>query len=1379
VPSAARHLACLVALAAALLSLTLPAAGATKTWIGGTGQWDTIGNWLPSGQPLAADDVLLTQSDTTSRTVTYYNITNPTAVLNSLEIDATGTGTMTFKMPNNHALNVAAEYVGYDGKGIVTQSFGTNNAATLYLGYNKGSDGTYTLTRGTVSSSGAQYVGYAGAGTATIDGSASLWNSTGSLYVGGTSAAAGGTGSLTAQNGGKVTVTGTLKVWNTGTLTIQTGGSVTAGSLDTSAGGKVAWTNGTLGITGTSGFTLEAGGPLGAALTVDGGMTLNCTNYLYVAKSGTATLTIKNGGQASVDTGCLGYNSVSKGTATVTGNGSKWTNSSLYVGYSGSGTLNIEAGGEVSSTAAYLGYNSKSTTGTVTVTGANSRWNNVSLFVGYFGTGTLTVANGGTVSAQTLYASLSDLYGDGTISAQGTVLDNDLFFDSKHGTTQTLSFGTGGKLNLTVATAGDLGAGHKGTGTLRVADGVAVASHDGVLGKVSGSSGTATVTGAGSKWTNSGQLYVGDAGSGALIIEKGGQVSNTNGYLGYDWYSTGTATVTGTGSKWVNSSNLYVGDDGSGTMKIEAGGEVSDKTAYVGGGIGTTSTATVTGAGSKWTNSAALYVGGGGNGTLRIEDGGQVSSTYGYIGYYAGRTGTATVTGTGSIWTNSGSLTVGSQGSGTLNIEAGGQVSNTSAYVSSKTGAVGAVTVDGSTSTWSSTGSLYVGGSGTAAGGTGNVTVQNGGKVTVSSTLKIWSTGTLTIQTGGSVTVASLDTSAGGKVAWTNGTLGITGSMTVGTGGPFGESLTLDAGMVLNSADLSVANSGSGTLTIQNGGQAYNKTGCLGYNSGSSGTATVSGVGSTWTNSGAINIGFDGDGTLNIRAGGQVNSYGGTIGRFTGGRGTATVTGAGSAWTNSGNLNLDSLGGSTLSIEAGGRVSNTGAYVGESSDSPDIVTVTGTGSTWISSGTLYVGDYGLGTLNVQAAGEVSSGRGQIGYGADSTGTVTVTGDGSRWRTNSQDLRVGGSGAGTLKVQAGGEVNCGWGYLAFSSGSTGTATVTGLGSTWVDGGDLNVGMRGNGALTILDRGQVRDTTGYLGYSSGSNGTTTVTGDGSTWANSSNLCVGRDGTGTLTVANGGAVTACSVSVNSQSAVRLHVSGGGMLVVGDDSTAGSIDNGGTVSFYADAFLAAKVYTPISDCKGRAMTWSGTGSYKGYGGTWSDAAKTFTVAAPTELAAGDSDTLSTGERLLVTDPGSGKRVGASFGGITGSPKFSAAMMGQDELDDLIQMPGFEGKVLSGWDFDTDYSGGDNVLLSFEIGLGAEDLGVWHYDGGAWSQYAADLETYDANGVLSFTAADFSGYAVTAIPEPAALTLLALGGLAMLIRRSGERPTRSSSSRG
>ena len=55
--------------------------------------------------------------------------------------------------------------------------------------------------------------------------------------------------------------------------------------------------------------------------------------------------------------------------------------------------------------------------------------------------------------------------------------------------------------------------------------------------------------------------------------------------------------------------------------------------------------------------------------------------------------------------------------------------------------------------------------------------------------------------------------------------------------------------------------------------------------------------------------------------------------------------------------------------------------------------------------------------------------------------------------------------------------------------------------------------------------------------------------------------------------------------------------------------------------------------------------------------------------------------------------------------------------------------------------------------------------DDGSWTPFTPDLMSYDSAGVLRFTASDFSAYAVSAVPEPATLGLLAAGGLLMLRR--------------
>ena len=60
---------------------------------------------------------------------------------------------------------------------------------------------------------------------------------------------------------------------------------------------------------------------------------------------------------------------------------------------------------------------------------------------------------------------------------------------------------------------------------------------------------------------------------------------------------------------------------------------------------------------------------------------------------------------------------------------------------------------------------------------------------------------------------------------------------------------------------------------------------------------TVDGIGSAWTNSGDLFVGFKGDGMLTITGGGAVSNAESRIGDYTGSTGSATVDGTGSTWT--------------------------------------------------------------------------------------------------------------------------------------------------------------------------------------------------------------------------------------------------------------------------------------------------------------------------------------------------------------------------------------------------------------------------------------------------------------------------------------------------
>ena len=318
--------------------------------------------------------------------------------------------------------------------------------------------------------------------------------------------------------------------------------------------------------------------------------------------------------------------------------------------------------------------------------------------------------------------------------------------------------------------SGDLNVGDYGTGALSITDGGAVSNVIGRIGYSNDSSGTATISGAGSRWTNSSNLYVGHGGTGVLNINTGGTVTNTYGYLGYESGSSGTATVSGTGSTWTNSKLLSVGDEGTGVLSIIDGGSVSNTTGYLGHHDGDASgTVTVSGAGSRWTNSSYLYVGRTGRGTLSITDGGAVSSANCYLGYNNSGSGTATVGGAGAAWTNTSILYVGYEGTGVLSITDGGTVSNAIGRLGGYSGASGEVTVSGAGSTWTNSGSLYVGGA-----GTGTVTIRTGGTVSIGDELNIGAAGTVNVN-GGAIRFTRPDPLTvvpGGAFNFNAGTLG-------------------------------------------------------------------------------------------------------------------------------------------------------------------------------------------------------------------------------------------------------------------------------------------------------------------------------------------------------------------------------------------------------------------------------------------------------------------------------------------------------------------------------------------------------------------------------------------------------------------------------
>jgi T5SS/PEP-CTERM-associated repeat protein len=292
----------------------------------------------------------------------------------------------------------------------------------------------------------------------------------------------------------------------------------------------------------------------------------------------------------------------------IGGVGSSWDlNGELSIGDDGHGFLSIYADGQVTSLAAFIARNEGSTgfiwvddgyLGVIT-----------DLDIGRAGAGALDILNGGSVSSG-IAAIGREADGVGTVTVSGA------------GSTWTNAY---------------IDVGREGTGTLIIEQGGEVISNSGSRVAIGGSlPSSATVTGSGSTWTNGGALAVGWGATGELTIEDGGAVESSGGRIGDTLFFAGSGTVTvhGAGSIWTNTGPLEVGYDGDGTLNVESGGNVSSIDGFIAYNPGSTGTVTVTGVGSTWTINDRLSIGGdgntstpGGTGALHINPGGMVNVT--------------------------------------------------------------------------------------------------------------------------------------------------------------------------------------------------------------------------------------------------------------------------------------------------------------------------------------------------------------------------------------------------------------------------------------------------------------------------------------------------------------------------------------------------------------------------------------------------------------------------------------------------------------------------------------------------------------------------------------------------------------------------------
>jgi len=1099
----------------------------------------------------------------------------------------------------------------------------------------------------------------------------------------------GSTGDVLVDDSGSWSVTQNLVVgvWGEGALTVSGGGQVLSGAgwvggvdratmdynepifdglgepngtgavVVTGAGSE--WTTGTLtvGSWGTGDVRIEEGGRVSAAEAFIGGM----------------PLTLQEGQEFSWDLMANGA-----GTVTVTGEGSTLEVTgadTLYVGYSGTGVLDVNEGGLVDSDGVIIG-GAPGSTGTVTVHDEGSQLiTSEELLVGGWGDGYLTISEGAT--AQTGWFTV------GGFDANDSGLDPEILaaFGDANGTGTVVITGDGSSLDV----SGKAHIGNYGTGIVDVNGGATVDTSQTVLGAKPGSYGQITVDGAGSSWNvtlnegfeedtglPSGVMVVGAYGEGLLTVSGGGNVTvddvvfvggfpteelgvDSNA-VGYEPNGTGTITVTGSGST-LTTDGIHVGNSGQGTLNVLNGGQVTDDVALIGVGPNGVGEVLVDGAGSLWENTSGAFVGGYGEGNVTVSGGGQATfgealyiggfnpdafdfDTSGYEGDPNG-TGAVTVTGTGSL-VQAFAIGVGATGNGTLEILNGARVESQIGAVGVGEESVGLVTVDGAGSTWRISGDGSLPEEWTLAG-EGDLTISNGGLVdvndpnavlAVADTITVGSEGqgTLTVSNGASV---FSDSAVIGGTNPEFDTIDEYFDPNAGLGAGTGTAVVSGAGSTWETDSLHVGFSGTGNLTIENGGAVIDDSGWIGVMPDANGTVLVTGGDSTWTNEDEIVVGGWGQGDLTIAAGGVVTApevyIGGMSFDVVGsdydpnlmptGTGTVLVTGAGSelSVTSDETLYVGYSGTGTLDVNDGGAVTGGTVVLGATPDAVGTVNVTGAGST-LTTEDIQAGAWGTGNLTVADGASATTSYLAIGgidvndtalpqevlddFGASQgTGTVTVTGAGSSLET--ETFLAGVTGEGTIQVAAGGQLTAELGVVGLGEGSTGTVTVAGENSTLTleavgeegfDYGVLAVGGWGAGQVTISDGGSVDASRVYIGgfdpneltdregntsdwgdgYPAGT-GIVLVTGEGSQLVSGGDqpLYVGYSGVGTLTASEGGQIVTNTMTIGSgPDATGTTTIDGGQLTAASDVIVGAWGQGNlTVSHGGQAEVGALV--------------------------------------------------------------------------------------------------------------------------------------------------------------------------------------------------------------